>query len=235
LSAGVAHDFNNLLTGILLYSDLLLEGLDVKSGFRRHAEAIHKASTDGVSLIQQLMIPSADQPFPTEAISWNQIASGMTSLLNRLVGADIEIGTNFVEPLGQVRIDPSQVRRIILNLVLNARYAMPMGGKVVLSTRNCTSTLKNSEKKRAGAVPCVEFSVTDTGTGMDKKTLAQVFRPFFTTKPRSQGNGLGLTVVHDLVKQAGGDVEIESELGKGTRVMVRLPRIESLEGTGIKS
>lgn len=226
LSAGIAHDLNNMLAGIMLYSDLLIAGLEADGHFRRHAEAIHKAGANGVSLIQQLMTPPGAEIVAIQPLSWNQVASDMSSLLTRLVGENIEIETKFSEPLGLVSMDSGKVQRIILNLTLNARDAMPKGGKITLSTRNAGFRFANSENKTSQPVPCVEFAVTDTGTGMDKKTLERVFRPFFTTKPRSQGNGLGLTTVRSIVRQAGGEVEIESELGKGTRVTIRVPQIE---------
>jgi signal transduction histidine kinase len=156
----------------------------------------------------------------------NQVISEMASLLTRLVGETIEIKTNLAETAGLVNMDAGKVQQVILNLTINARHAMPNGGKITLSTRNCTQRSANSEKKLSRPIPCIEFSVTDTGFGMDKKTLAQVFRPFFTTRPRSQGQGLGLTMVQSLVKQAGGEIEIESEPGKGTRVIIRIPRAD---------
>jgi signal transduction histidine kinase len=227
---GIAHDFGNLLTGILLYSDLLVDGLDEGSRLRRHAEAIRSAGTNGVTLIQQLMNQSPESPAIVQPASVNQVISAMASLLTRLVGETIEIKTNLAETAGLVKMDAGKVHQIVLNLTINARYAMPNGGKITLSTRNCTQSVK-SEKKLTCPIPYVEFSVTDTGCGMDKKTLAQVFRPFFTTRPRSQGQGLGLTMVHSLVKQAGGEVEIESEPGKGTRVTIRVPRADLTDET----
>jgi signal transduction histidine kinase len=223
---GIAHDFGNLLTAILLYSDLLVAGLEEGSHFRRHAEAIRGAGTKGVTLIQQLANPLSEGPAIVQPASVNQVISEMASLLTRLVGETIEIRTNLAEAAGRVKMHALKIHQMILNLIINARYAMPNGGKITLSTRNCTQRSANSEKKLTRPIPCVEFSVTDSGCGMDKKTLAQVFRPFFTTRPRSQGQGLGLTMVHSLVKQAGGEVEIESEPGKGTRVTIRIPRVD---------
>jgi two-component system, cell cycle sensor histidine kinase and response regulator CckA len=223
---GIAHDFGNVLTGILLYSDLLVEGLDAASRLRRYAEAIRVAGANGVALIQQLTNPSPEDSLVIQPLSLNQVISEMASLLTRLVGETVEIKTHLAKLAGLVKIEASKVQQIILNLTLNARHAMPNGGQITLSTRNCTQRIANSEKKLSQPVPCVEFSVTDSGTGMDKETLAQAFRPFFTTKPRTQGHGLGLSMVQSIVKQAGGEVEIESELGKGTRVTIRVPRID---------
>jgi signal transduction histidine kinase len=194
LSAGIAHDFNNLLTGIMLYSDLLIAGLEEDCRLRRHAEAIRKAGTNGVSLVQQLMTPARKQAMAIQLSSWNHAVSETASLLIRLVGENIELETKLSETAGLVKIGSGQMQQIILNLALNAKHAMPMGGKITISTRNCAFRLASSRKKGSQPTPCVEFVLTDTGRGMDKKTLAQVFRPFFTTKPRNEGNGLGLTI-----------------------------------------
>jgi signal transduction histidine kinase len=223
---GIAHDFGNLLTGILVYSDLLIAGLDAGSRLRRHSEAIRRSGTDGVRLIQQLMDPSQKEAAAIQPLSLNQLISEMASLLTRLVGDNIKIESKLDESAGLVKMDASQAQQIILNLVLNASDAMPKGGKITLSTRNWTARFPIFGKETSRAMPCVEFVVTDTGAGMDKKNLAQVFRPFFTTKTRSRGTGLGLTLVRSVVQKCGGQVEIESELGKGTQVTIRMPRIE---------
>ncbi len=223
LTAGIAHDFNNLLTGILLYSDLLIGQFEAGSRVRRHAQAIHKAGTDGMALIQQLMNPAHEDGEGIKPLSWSQVISDMGSALTMLVGADVEIETKLSESLSLVKLDRGQAERIILNLVLNARHAIPEVGKITLSTENRTSLAGDFD--RIKPVSCVEFSVTDTGTGMDKKTLAKAFRPFFTTKPRSAGSGLGLTVVRDIVEGAGGKVKIDSKLGEGTRVTIRMPGV----------
>jgi signal transduction histidine kinase len=225
LTAGVAHDFNNLLTGILLYCDLLMEEVEPDGRVRRHAEAIHKAGKDGIALVQQLMSPPHEGTPEIKPLSWNQVISEMENLLSGLAGESVEIETKLAQPLGLVGLDSGQAERIILNLVINARHAIPAAGNITLSTRNFTGRVGDSEKKMQKPAPCVEFSVTDNGIGMEAKTLAKAFQPFFTTKPRSLGNGLGLTTVQDIVKRAGGVVEIESEMGKGTRVTIRMPRI----------
>lgn len=226
---GIAHDFGNVLTGILLYSDLLVEGLDANSRLRRYAEAIRVAGTTGVALVQQLTNPMPEDPVVIQPLSLNQVISEMASLLTRLVGETVEIKTNLAEPAGLVKMEAGKVQQIILNLTLNARHAMPNGGQITLTTRNCIRRIANSEKKSRPPISWVEFSVTDSGTGMDKETLAKAFRPFFTTKPRTQGHGLGLSMVQSIVKQAGGEVQIESELGKGTRVIIRIPRVDVSE------
>lgn len=225
LSAEVAHDFKNLLTGILLYSDLLIAGLKPGSRLHRHADAIHRAGADGVLLVQQLTVPSREEEIAAQPLSWNHVIYEMQTLLTRLAGKDIEIRTELAEPLGHVKMEQAQVRQIILNLVLNARDAMPSGGTITLSTRNSSCNFASSINVSSSPVPCVEFTVNDTGTGMDREVLAKAFRPFFTTKTRSHGTGLGLSTVRRNVVQAGGDVEIRSELGRGSQVIVRIPRI----------
>ncbi|MGH9510950.1 MAG: two-component system sensor histidine kinase NtrB [Terriglobales bacterium] len=226
LAAGIAHDLNNTLTAIMLYSGLLVATLEAGADSHRHAEAIHQAGANGVSLVQQLMSPSGEEVLAVQPLSWNRIVSEMTSLLIRLAATNIEIETRLSESLGFISMDSGRAQRIILNLFTNARDATASGGKITLSTCNSTFRRPRLESKTTDIVPCVEFGVTDTGTGMDKKTLERVFRPFFTTKPRNQGNGLGLSTVRGIVKQARGEIEIKSELGKGTRVTVRIPQIE---------
>ncbi len=223
LTAGIAHDFNNLLTGIMLYSDLLLAEVEPGRRVRRHAEAIHKAGKDGMALVQQLMSPPPEGATEIKPLSWNQVIAEMRSLLSRLAGETVEIETKLTQSLGLIELDAGQAERIILNLVMNARHAIPGVGKISLSTGNVTGRVGNSETKMQRPASWVEFSVTDNGIGMDKKTLAKAFHPFFTTKPRSLGNGLGLTTVQDIVKRAGGTAEIESEIGKGTTVTIRMP------------
>ncbi len=225
LTAGIAHDFNNLLTGILLYSDLLMAEVEPDRRVRRHAEAIHKAGKDGMALVQQLMSPPHEGTPEIKPLSWNQVIGEMGSLLARLAGETVEIETKLTQSLGLIELEAGQAERIILNLVINARHAIPGVGKITLSTRNVTGQAGNSETKMRRPASWVEFSITDNGIGMDKKTLAKAFHPFFTTKPRSLGNGLGLTTVQDIVKRARGTVEIESQIGKGTSVTIRMPKI----------
>lgn len=228
ISAEIAHDFNNLLTTILLYSDLLIAALQSDTRLRRHAEAIRKAGTNGVSLVKDLRRPSREKGDATPPMSWNEVVSDLRSFIIRFMGGNIEIQTRLADRLGYVEIDASRAQQIILNLVSNARDAMPKGGKLTISTRNAAARFRNSAHK-SQPVSCVEFAVTDTGIGMDENTLSRAFRPFFTTKTLSQGTGIGLTMVHDIVKKGGGEVAIKTKLGKGTRVIVRMPRITCRE------
>lgn len=217
LVVGVAHDFNNLLTGITLYCDLLLAGLDPKSRLRHHVEEIRMAGDHGAALIQQLLGVAGRTAAEPRSLSLNDVVGGMKNLLARLIGEDIRLLTALSGDLWTVRMDPAQAQQIILNLVLNARDAMPDGGRVKLCTRN------REPAKRGQNPKFIEFTVSDTGMGMDAETRARLFEPFFTTKKPGQGNGLGLATVSSIVKQVGGVIEVESRLGKGTRVTVRLP------------
>jgi PAS domain S-box-containing protein len=223
LVGGVAHDFNNLLTGVMLYCDLLLAGLEHGSRLAHHGEEIRLAAEQGAALIQQLLAIARQQVVEPRLLSLNDTIKKTHNLLDRLIGEGIEIHTDLEAALGEVRMDPAQVQQILFNLVLNARDAMPQGGRIVVETANCEFT-------PAGSLPAnervsgIRFMVTDTGTGMSQDTLAHLFEPFFTTKKAGRGNGLGLSTVHNIVQNNGGAIEVESELGKGTRVRVFLPR-----------
>jgi two-component system cell cycle sensor histidine kinase/response regulator CckA len=227
LACGVAHDFNNLLTGIMLYCDLLIAGLENNCPLRCHAEEIRAAGLDGVALIQRLLTVARPPLVEARLLSGNEVISGSKNFMTRMLGEQIELVTVLSDDLGCVRMDPAQVRRILFNLVLNARDAMPQGGRVTLETRNSTNWLPNSEDLIAHRSACIEFTVTDTGRGMDAETRSHLFEPFFTTKNSGDGNGLGLVTVNTIVKQHGGVLQVESRLGQGTRVIVRLPRVAS--------
>lgn len=223
LVSGVAHDFNNLLTGVVLCSDLLLAGLEKQSPLRRYAQEIRIASAHGAELIQQLLAVARQGAVATSLLSFNQAIAGLCTLLERLIGEDIELVTHLADNLGMVTMDPAHAQQIILNLLLNARDAMPDGGRVTLTTRNCTHSARDSKTKKSSAACHIEFEVNDTGCGMDAATRARAFQPFFTTKKAGAGNGLGLATVSSIVQQCGGTVVVESEPDKGARVVVRLP------------
>ena len=210
LVGGVAHDFNNLLTGITLYCDLLLSGLEKNSRLRHHAEEIHAAGEQGAALIQQLMAVARQHVREPRSLSLNEIIGGMRHLLSRLIGENISLECRLADDLEWVRMDPAQVQQVILNLVLNARDAMPKGGWIRITTRNLGDE--------------VELSVRDNGCGMDQATLHRLFEPFFTTKEVGRGNGLGMATVHSIVQQSGGKIHVESAPGNGTTVLICLPR-----------
>jgi two-component system cell cycle sensor histidine kinase/response regulator CckA len=228
LVGGVAHDFNNLLTGMVLASELILAGLEKDHPLRRFAEEIRKAGEQGAGLIQQLMAVARQRAVEPCLLSLNGVVSNVHNLLSRLIGENIELVAELAEDLGPVRMDPAQVQQVIMNLVLNARDAMPDGGRVVIKTRNWDGPRPGQNGHQEFCDSWVALAVSDTGCGMDAETRARLFEPFFTTKKPGQGNGLGLATVYRIVTHEGGTIEVESEAGKGTRVVVYLPRAGSV-------
>ena len=229
LAGGVAHDFNNLLTGIMLYCDLLIAELQEDSRSHHHARQIRRAGEHGAKVVQQLLAVARPKALESRVFALNEVVVGIEELLTRLIGENIVLNISLAGDLGAVRMDPAHVQQILLNLVLNARDAMPEGGHITLATRNCTWYLqKNSEKgscddEKPQLVPCVELAVSDTGCGMDSETLGRAFEPFFTTKESGRGNGLGLDTACRLAKMEGGTILAESQPGRGTRVSLWLP------------
>jgi len=217
LISGVAHDFNNLLTGIVLCSDLLIAGLEKCERLRHYAEEIRTASAHGADMIQHLLALARQRTGEVRSISMNAVIEGMRSLLSRLIGENFELSLNLATNLSLVTMDSSEAQEIILNLVLNSRDAMPDGGKISITTINLSLAIDS--------VPYVEMTVSDNGAGMDATTRARAFEPFFTTKS-AKGTGLGLSTVRRIVTQQNGTIDIESEPGEGTRMIVRLPAIE---------
>jgi PAS domain S-box-containing protein len=223
LAGGVAHDFNNLLTGIMLYCDLLMTELEKESRSHLHVQAMRLAGEHAARLVQQLLAVARPQPRANRPVALNDVISSIKDLLARLMGENLTLSTSLAGDLGEVTMDAGRVQQIIINLLLNARDAMPAGGRITLATRNCPDHSSLSEEQHAKPAPSVELIVADTGCGMDASTLTQAFEPFFTTKKNGRGSGMGLAMVSSLVKEEGGTVEVESEPGKGTRVTVRLP------------
>ncbi len=216
---GVAHDFNNLLTGIFLYCDLLLHALDHGNPLRSYVEEIRQAGGHSSELVQQLLSAAQPQEEPTGSRSWNEVISGMLTFLAHMLGEHVELAVNLDPRAGAVSMSATAMRQIVLNLVLNARDAMPEGGKIALTVRNCADCEDSPAELLSGYVV---LTVTDTGQGMDAATRAHVLEPFFTTK--ANGNGMGLATIQRLVLEANGSLEIESEPNCGTRIIVRLPQ-----------
>ncbi len=233
LVGGVAHDFNNLLTGITLYCDLLIAGLERGSRQHHHAEEIRMAGEQGAALIQQLLALSRQQVIEPRIICLNDVIASTRNLLSRLLGEKFELVTRLDSGLGQVKVDPAQVQQILFNLVLNARDAMAHGGSILVETRNaCMCTPGGASR---GGTPAVVLTVSDSGCGMSAETQSHLFEPFFTTKADGRGNGLGLATVYNIVRNNGGTIEVDSELGRGTEFRVKLPRLSnarSIEKTG---
>jgi len=227
LVSGVAHDFNNLLTGFLLYCDLLRAGLRETPRLLGHVEEMRAAAQRGALLVGQLLDVARQEPAPPDLLSWNDAVRSLADFLRRLIGEHIVLATDLAAGLAPVRMDPAQMQQVILNLVLNARDAMPGGGRITVTTCNVAEShghsLKQEEPSTAKPIPMVELAVSDTGDGMDEGTLSKAFTPFFTTKPPGRGTGLGLATVRAIVLKANGTAHLESTPGKGTRVAVRLP------------
>jgi two-component system, cell cycle sensor histidine kinase and response regulator CckA len=226
LVGGVAHDFNNLLTGITLYCDLLIAGLDPGSALRRHAEEIRMAGEQGGALIQQLLAISRQQPVEPQVICPNVLIEGTHNLLSRLIGESIVLKLQLEPSLGKIKIDPAQLQQVLFNLVLNARDAISGSGLITVETTNCEFRVPQSEVSSA-LIPGVAIKVSDTGCGMTPEVRARLFERFFTTKAAGRGNGLGLATVQSIVQNLGGVIEVESEVGQGSRFRVLLPRVVS--------
>jgi PAS domain S-box-containing protein len=226
LAGGIAHDFNNLLVAILGYSDVLTRQLPEGHRLKRHAEEIHKAGERAASLTRQLLAFSRAQVIDRKPLDLSAVVTDMVPMLRRLIGEDVGLVTLLDPHRVRVLADRGQVEQILLNLVVNARDAMPRGGTLTIETRSraAPATLPAS---LAGAGPCAMLCVVDTGEGMTPEVQARLFEPFFTTKPPGQGTGLGLSTLYGIVKQNAGDVSVWSEVGRGSRFCVFLPRTEA--------
>ncbi|MFZ0234480.1 MAG: PAS domain S-box protein [Candidatus Acidiferrales bacterium] len=227
LSGGIAHDFNNLLGVIIGYSAVLKRTLPPGTPFVEHAEEIEKAGQRAAALTRQLLAFSRQQVLAPAVIDLNSLISEMEKMLPRLIGENIEINLSLDPAIGRVKADHGQVEQVIMNLVVNARDAMPQGGKVVIATSNVTlDELYTRHHPGSKIGDYVMLSVTDNGTGIDSETLGHIFEPFFTTKEQGKGTGLGLATVYGVVKQSGGYVWVQSALEKGSSFEIYLPRIE---------
>ena len=229
LSGGIAHDFNNLLTVILSYSNSLVEDLAVDSKQQRAAEQIHQAAERGAALTRQMLAFSRQQVFQVRVLNLNDIIRNLLKMLQRIIGEHIEITTALAEDLKPVKADPGQLEQILMNLSVNARDAMPKGGKLTLETSNVILDEAFVRLHVGASVgPQVLLTVSDTGTGMDSATQARIFEPFFTTKGPGQGTGLGLAMVYGVVKQSGGSIWVNSKLGAGTTFNIYLPQAQGV-------
>jgi nitrogen-specific signal transduction histidine kinase/CheY-like chemotaxis protein len=230
LAGGVAHDFNNLLAAILGHSELIMGRLEPGHPMRRSAEEVQKAAVRGAMLTRQLLAFGRKDMLTLEVLDLNAVVAGMDGMLRRLIGEDIELvslGANRPVP---VRADRGQLEQVIVNLAVNARDAMPQGGKLTIAVDHVTIDEAYTQRHaRARLGPNAVLSITDTGVGMDEETIAHAFEPFYTTKPRDKGTGLGLATVYGIVEQSDGHVLVYSEPGVGTCFKVYLPLADALD------
>jgi PAS domain S-box-containing protein len=235
LAGGIAHDFNNLLTAIIGYSQMALLRLPSEDPLRKDIHEIETAGQRAASLTSQLLAFSRRQVIQPRVLSLNSVVADLSKMLQRVIGEDIELNSNLDSEIGFVKADCGQIEQIVMNLVVNARDAMPEGGKLTIET----STVELDEGYASEHVdvcpgPYVMMAITDTGTGMDKETESRIFEPFFTTKEQGKGTGLGLSTVYGIVKQSGGHIGVHSEQGRGTTFKLYLPQVDEDEGLPVE-
>ena len=236
LASGIAHDFNNLLTAIQGHAQFLNEDLTPEHASRADVEEILHSAERAAALTRQLLAFSRGQSIQPETIQINNVVIAMERLLRRVISEDIGLESVLDPHLWSVRADPSQIEQILVNLIVNARDAMPRGGRITIKTANselATSYAQRREEMEPGEY--VMLAVSDTGIGMDKDTQARIFEPFFTTKGPDKGTGLGLSTVFGIIKQMGGHIYVYSEPGQGTTFKVYLPRAGSLQPAHISN
>jgi PAS domain S-box-containing protein len=224
LAGGIAHSFNNLLAAIAFQCEILCEEMDPEDGRRTHVEEIQKAGERAASLARQLLSFGRRQVIQPRRLRLSELLRGMEPMLRRLIGENIRLEVRAAQEAGEIHADLGQIEQVILNLVVNARDAMPDGGSLTLATEEVE--VAGTE---AGELPpghYVQLTVSDTGTGIAPELMEHLFEPFFTTKERGKGTGLGLATVHGIVHQSGGRIQVESEPGRGTRFTLVLPRAE---------
>jgi two-component system, cell cycle sensor histidine kinase and response regulator CckA len=227
LAGGIAHDFNNLLTAITGYSELSMNQLGDEDPLFDNLQEIKKAGDRAASLTRQLLAFSRKQVLQPKVLDLNLVVSDMEKMLTRLIGEHIELFTVLEPKLESIKVDPGQIEQIIMNLAVNARDAMPQGGRLTIETRNVLLDDEYARKHIAVTPgPFVMLAVSDSGSGIDSETQSRIFEPFFTTKEVGKGTGLGLSTVYGIVKQSGGNIWVHSEVGLGTTFTIYLPRTD---------
>jgi two-component system cell cycle sensor histidine kinase/response regulator CckA len=225
LAGGIAHDFNNYLTAIISYAELALDQAGANGSLRRDLEEVRKAGASAASLTRQLLAFSRQQLLQPQILDLNTIVSGMSGMLRRLIGEDIDLRSIAGDALGRISADHGQIEQVIMNLALNARDAMPHGGVLTIETGNIDLDARfTADHPGASTGPHVMLAISDTGAGMDQTVREHLFEPFYTTKAAGRGIGLGLATVYGIVKQSGGSIFVYSEINRGTTFKIFLPR-----------
>jgi signal transduction histidine kinase len=235
LAGGVAHDFNNILAVIMGYSDLMMAGLGHDDPLRKNVEEIRHASVRAAGLTRQLLVFSRKQTVQPVVLDLHDVVKDLDQMLRRLVDENIEMTIVPGKQTGRVKADSGYVGQVLMNLVVNARDAMPTGGKLTIATDNVTLD-ENYARTHTGVIPgdYVMLSVSDTGTGMTDEVKAHLFEAFYTTKPSGKGTGLGLATCQTIVQQSGGHIGVDSEVGKGTTFKAYFPRVEQPLAAGAR-
>ena len=227
LSGGLAHDFNNLLTPIISYAHLITESLPPESNLHTYVQEIQNAGARATDLIRQLLAFSRQSPVEQKVVSLNDLILGMDKILRRLIDENIELVILPASHLGLVKVDPGQIEQVLVNLAVNARDAIPNGGKLTIDTSNASPDERQAEQAPLPTLfNHVMFAVSDTGVGMTDDVKARVFEPFFTTKETGKGTGLGLSTCYQIISQAGGHITIQSQAESGSTFRVYLPRVD---------
>lgn len=229
LAGGIAHDFNNMLTAVLCNCDLLFRETRPGQALHGYGAEIKRAAERAAGLTRQLLAFGRKQMLQPQILDLNASVQEMRKMLDRVIGENIELVTKPLEGLGQIKADPGQIEQVLLNLCINARDAMPNGGRLLIQTDNVTLD-ENYAKQRSDVTPgeYVMLAVTDNGTGMPPEVMRRVFEPFFTTKEPGRGTGLGLATCHGIMRQSGGHIAVQSEVGKGTTFKIFLPRVHGV-------